>query len=195
MGLNLTINRLFVSFRSKAYYKSIVTWIDDKDVPLCPNCGKTFNILFRKHHCRLCGAVMCSKCSQFISFQLAKQLTDPDSFLKKSSQQVDYSSTDEFKLRRADSLNSLSSYVPDGQALKSSFNKLNLNGKSNKQHVNLDSAFLRLCQNCGLNLERKYKFLKNKIGNPAFTSLYDVSLLILIALGFLFLFCSYRLKS
>ena len=122
---------------------------------------------------------MCSKCSQFISFQLAKQLTEPDSFLKQSSQQVDSSSVDEFKLRRADSLNSLSSYVPDGQALKSSFNKLNLNAKSNKQQqqqqVNLESVFLRLCQNCGLNLERKYKFLKGKIGNPAFTSLYDVS--------------------
>jgi len=119
---------------------------------------------------------MCSKCSQFISFQLAKQLTEPDSFLKQSSQQVN-PSVDEFKLRRADSLNSLSSYVPDGQALKSSFNKLNLNAKSSKQQqqVNLESVFLRLCQNCGLNLERKYKFLKGKIGNPAFTSLYDVS--------------------
>lgn len=153
----------------------MVSWIDDKDVPLCPNCGKTFNILFRKHHCRLCGAVMCSKCSQFISFQLAKQLTEPDSFLKQSSQQAD-PSVDEFKLRRADSLNSLSSYVPDGQALKSSFNKLNLNGKPNKQQqANLESVFLRLCHNCGLSLERKYKFLKNKIGNPTFTSLYDVS--------------------
>ncbi len=55
----------------KVHYKSVVSWVNDKDVHLCPNCAKSFSLLNRKHHCRLCGAIMCNKCSQFISFTLA----------------------------------------------------------------------------------------------------------------------------
>jgi rabenosyn-5 len=57
-----------------SHYKSTVSWISDKDVNLCPNCAKGFNLLYRKHHCRLCGAIMCNKCSNFISFKLSSNL-------------------------------------------------------------------------------------------------------------------------
>ena len=59
------------------HYKSIVAWLEDKDVHLCPNCAKGFNMLNRKHHCRLCGAIMCNKCSKFISFTLASIFNNP----------------------------------------------------------------------------------------------------------------------
>jgi len=39
-------------------------WIPDKDASECMTCGKIFSYARRKHHCRLCGHVVCGKCSQ-----------------------------------------------------------------------------------------------------------------------------------
>ncbi len=60
----------------KDYEKTVVTWAKDEDVPLCPSCGKSFSmvLLRRKHHCRLCGAIMCQTCSYLISFTFASAL-------------------------------------------------------------------------------------------------------------------------
>ncbi|XP_046879005.1 FYVE, RhoGEF and PH domain-containing protein 4-like isoform X2 [Hypomesus transpacificus] len=38
-------------------------WIRDKDVTMCMKCQEPFNALRRRHHCRACGCVVCSKCS------------------------------------------------------------------------------------------------------------------------------------
>ncbi|CAG8716026.1 14284_t:CDS:10, partial [Acaulospora morrowiae] len=46
----------------------IVKWEDDASVTNCPLCGTLFGkITNRKHHCRLCGRVVCEKCSSKIS--------------------------------------------------------------------------------------------------------------------------------
>uniref|UniRef100_A0A2K5ELF5 FYVE, RhoGEF and PH domain-containing protein 3 n=1 Tax=Aotus nancymaae TaxID=37293 RepID=A0A2K5ELF5_AOTNA len=38
----------------------------DKEKQGCKSCGETFNsITKRRHHCKLCGAVICGKCSEF----------------------------------------------------------------------------------------------------------------------------------
>lgn len=38
----------------------------DKEKQSCRSCGETFNsITKRRHHCKLCGAVICGKCSEF----------------------------------------------------------------------------------------------------------------------------------
>lgn len=45
------------------------TWIKDKDVKKCfnKNCRKKFFFPFRrKHHCRMCGQIFCSKCTRYI---------------------------------------------------------------------------------------------------------------------------------
>ncbi|KAM7309369.1 hypothetical protein ISCGN_013000, partial [Ixodes scapularis] len=57
--------------KRKAHEKSIVPWIQDGDVKLCPGCAKPFNLSRRRHHCRLCGGIMCHVCSQFLDFALA----------------------------------------------------------------------------------------------------------------------------
>lgn len=31
---------------------------------LCQECGKSFSITVRKHHCRHCGRALCSRCSE-----------------------------------------------------------------------------------------------------------------------------------
>ncbi|KAF8477444.1 hypothetical protein BDZ91DRAFT_25165 [Kalaharituber pfeilii] len=42
-------------------------WMKDENCKDCFLCGKTFNAFRRKHHCRLCGQIFCSKCTSTIS--------------------------------------------------------------------------------------------------------------------------------
>lgn len=58
----------------RAIEKSVVSWVNDADVPFCPDCGNKFNIRNRRHHCRLCGSIMCRKCMEFIPLPLAQKL-------------------------------------------------------------------------------------------------------------------------
>nr|XP_039249729.1 FYVE, RhoGEF and PH domain-containing protein 1-like isoform X2 [Styela clava] len=40
-------------------------WIKDNEVTMCMNCSKPFNrLLRRRHHCRACGRVICTECSE-----------------------------------------------------------------------------------------------------------------------------------
>lgn len=38
-------------------------WIPSNDVVTCLDCGIAFSFLVRRHHCRLCGRIFCSNCS------------------------------------------------------------------------------------------------------------------------------------
>ncbi|XP_075289140.1 rabenosyn-5 [Opisthocomus hoazin] len=63
------------SAKIRAIEKSVVPWVSDQDVPFCPDCGNKFNIRNRRHHCRLCGSIMCKKCMELVSLPLASKLT------------------------------------------------------------------------------------------------------------------------
>lgn len=63
--------------KRRAHEQSVVPWIDEDSVKLCPYCAKTFGLSRRKHHCRLCGSVLCSDCSTTVSLDLARQVTSP----------------------------------------------------------------------------------------------------------------------
>ncbi|XP_004482416.2 rabenosyn-5 [Dasypus novemcinctus] len=63
------------SAKIRAIEKSVVPWVSDQDVPFCPDCGNKFSIRNRRHHCRLCGSIMCKKCMELISLPLASKLT------------------------------------------------------------------------------------------------------------------------
>eukprot|EP00735_Rhodelphis_limneticus_P014967 TRINITY_DN908_c0_g1::TRINITY_DN908_c0_g1_i2::g.16091::m.16091 TRINITY_DN908_c0_g1::TRINITY_DN908_c0_g1_i2::g.16091 ORF type:complete len:664 (-),score=187.68,sp/Q69ZL1/FGD6_MOUSE/31.84/3e-51,sp/Q69ZL1/FGD6_MOUSE/28.76/7e-21,sp/Q69ZL1/FGD6_MOUSE/43.48/4e-10,FYVE/PF01363.16/1.7e-18,FYVE/PF01363.16/4.2e-14,FYVE/PF01363.16/1.1e-20,RhoGEF/PF00621.15/2.3e-35,RhoGEF/PF00621.15/4e+03,PH/PF00169.24/1e-06,PH/PF00169.24/0.0063,FYVE_2/PF02318.11/0.02,FYVE_2/PF02318.11/0.0019,FYVE_2/PF02318.11/0.00011,zf-B_ len=39
-------------------------WVPDREARECMNCNKTFTLLTSRHHCRNCGRVVCSACSQ-----------------------------------------------------------------------------------------------------------------------------------
>lgn len=44
----------------KAIEQSVVTWEDDSSILKCPFCQQEFsNYSLRRHHCRLCGRVVC----------------------------------------------------------------------------------------------------------------------------------------
>ncbi|XP_012664706.1 rabenosyn-5 [Otolemur garnettii] len=63
------------SAKIRAIEKSVVPWVNDQDVPFCPDCGSKFSIRNRRHHCRLCGSIMCKKCMELISLPFASKLT------------------------------------------------------------------------------------------------------------------------
>lgn len=43
---------------------NIPSWQPDDEVESCPICGRSFSMFYRRHHCRMCGRVVCSKCSK-----------------------------------------------------------------------------------------------------------------------------------
>lgn len=57
--------------------KSICEWTDDNLVKLCPFCAKSFTFARRRHHCRACGAILCSNCSKFLDYKSACKLVKP----------------------------------------------------------------------------------------------------------------------
>lgn len=53
----------FITIQSRTRLK----WVEDKNAIKCPLCNGTFGMLFRKHHCRVCGDVFCGTCSNYWS--------------------------------------------------------------------------------------------------------------------------------
>lgn len=57
--------------------KSLVEWTSDDLVKLCPYCAKSFTFARRRHHCRVCGAILCNSCSKFLDYSAACKLVKP----------------------------------------------------------------------------------------------------------------------
>ncbi|KAF2846678.1 hypothetical protein T440DRAFT_471749 [Plenodomus tracheiphilus IPT5] len=60
----------------KALEQSIITWEDDAKVTNCPFCQQEFSAYtFRRHHCRMCGRIVCgdpkTECSSEIGLNVA----------------------------------------------------------------------------------------------------------------------------
>ncbi|XP_026757987.1 rabenosyn-5 [Galleria mellonella] len=61
----------------KQHEQEVVPWLDGTSVKLCPSCAKSFNLTRRKHHCRLCGSILCHDCSVFLDLKIARGIVDP----------------------------------------------------------------------------------------------------------------------
>lgn len=62
----------------RALEQSVVDWEDDAFVSSCPFCQQSFSTYaFRRHHCRLCGRVVCAdlntNCSNTINLNVARR--------------------------------------------------------------------------------------------------------------------------
>ncbi|CAJ0602562.1 unnamed protein product [Cylicocyclus nassatus] len=64
-------------FKRKEFEREIVPWSADSESLHCTRCAAKFTLARRRHHCRLCGRVMCHQCSKFLSFLSARKLTNP----------------------------------------------------------------------------------------------------------------------
>ncbi|KAF1913073.1 vacuolar segregation protein-like protein pep7 [Ampelomyces quisqualis] len=64
----------------KALEQTIITWEEDVKVPNCPFCQQEFSTYtFRRHHCRMCGRVVCSdpktECSTEVGLNVSAAAT------------------------------------------------------------------------------------------------------------------------
>lgn len=60
----------------KAIEQSVVTWEDDAAVPRCPFCKQEFGSwTFRRHHCRICGRVVCADPATACSTEVGLSVT------------------------------------------------------------------------------------------------------------------------
>lgn len=67
-------------YKRKAHEQTVVEWVPANLVANCPICTAKFGLFGSvggRHHCRLCGAVICFRCSAFFSFQRANELIAP----------------------------------------------------------------------------------------------------------------------
>jgi rabenosyn-5 len=62
----------------KALEQSVVTWEDDGKVSRCPFCQQEFGSwTFRRHHCRICGRVVCADPQTACSSEVGLNVTHP----------------------------------------------------------------------------------------------------------------------
>ncbi|CAH0550029.1 unnamed protein product [Brassicogethes aeneus] len=77
--LVIRLDRLLRFYGSdrKQQEQELVAWLDGTTVTRCPSCASSFNITRRKHHCRLCGSIMCNSCSYFLTYETAQTIVAP----------------------------------------------------------------------------------------------------------------------
>lgn len=64
----------------RALEQSVVDWEDDSKVSQCPFCRQEFSTYsFRRHHCRICGRVVCAdpltQCSSQVALNVATSMS------------------------------------------------------------------------------------------------------------------------
>ncbi|XP_074593704.1 rabenosyn-5 [Brevipalpus obovatus] len=133
----------------KLHLQNIVNWANDEDVTLCPQCARGFNFLFRRHHCRLCGGIMCGSCSQFLDPNYANELVSPVDLETGQLLASSISSPDGNLKRRSSlmSLPSISSSLVDSQ--------------------------VRICKYCKELLDRRNQLMHDKHSKSMICQLYE----------------------
>lgn len=145
--------------KKKLLEKQVVNWVNDSDVRLCPGCAKSFNLTRRRHHCRLCGAIMCNACSQFIDYEEARNLIEPD---------------DSFN-RTMDPINPRQGLTLFGAAsgLKNSIRRGSTTSLLSVVNQNKDQTNVRMCFDCKVLIDRRRNQLEEKKSGHSITSYYS----------------------
>ncbi|NXL85742.1 RBNS5 protein, partial [Alectura lathami] len=140
------------SAKIRAIEKSVVPWVNDQDVPFCPDCGNKFSIRNRRHHCRLCGSIMCKKCMELISLPLASKLTSASREALSSHTSPNSSPNSVHGSRRGSisSISSVSSVLDEK-----------------------DDDRIRCCQHCKDTLLKREQQIDEKEYTPEIVKLYD----------------------
>uniref|UniRef100_A0A2L2YJ81 Rabenosyn-5 n=1 Tax=Parasteatoda tepidariorum TaxID=114398 RepID=A0A2L2YJ81_PARTP len=129
--------------KRKEFEKSIVPWVADSDVPLCPGCAKSFGLSRRRHHCRLCGGVMCQSCSFFMTYDFARKLILP-------------AISDDQKLLEKQTSSRRNSTI-------SLMSAVNIGGEQQ----------IRICKDCQVLLVRHEKLIEQKNHRPIIVQIYE----------------------
>ncbi|KAM9326217.1 rabenosyn-5 [Gastrophryne carolinensis] len=98
------------SAKIRAIEQAVVPWVNNQDVPFCPDCGDKFTMRNRRHHCRLCGSIMCKRCTELVTIPFANKLTSASKHSAASSHgSPNMSPNTSMQLSRRGSISSLSS--------------------------------------------------------------------------------------
>ncbi|XP_018018523.1 rabenosyn-5 isoform X1 [Hyalella azteca] len=158
--------------KRKAQERELVPWVDDACVPLCPDCGRSFSALTRRrHHCRLCGAIMCNKCSIFMSMAFAKQLVAPVHVATLMSGSSAQGKSSPGHSRG----NSGSRHVLDGSAgfsLRRSGSQGSLNSIASMMDQLTGEQHLRVCQHCHQRVCARDRAVQQRQHQPLLALLY-----------------------
>ncbi|KAM5279660.1 rabenosyn-5 [Ctenodactylus gundi] len=140
------------SAKIRAIEKSVVPWVSDQDVPFCPDCGSKFGLRNRRHHCRLCGSVMCGKCTELVSLPLAEKLTSAsrDSLSTHTSPSQSPGSRQGSRRASVGSVSSSSSVLDEK-----------------------DEEHIRCCVHCQATLLRREQQMDERQRAPVITRLYE----------------------
>ncbi|ETV98668.1 hypothetical protein H310_08773 [Aphanomyces invadans] len=57
-----------------AYLCHDTEWVPDSQRTACAACTAKFHVFNRKHHCRVCGEVICGTCSRIMAFHSSHRL-------------------------------------------------------------------------------------------------------------------------
>ncbi|XP_046733787.1 rabenosyn-5 [Diprion similis] len=150
----------------RVHEQSIVPWIDDKSVKLCPTCARSFHVARRKHHCRLCGAVMCHDCTMFLALGDARNMVNPtlvqdDSAISPTSTESRISG----RFVRAGIGLSKLARSPSSGSLNSIISLVNDPSRS-EQHF-------RLCVHCEELLRFREQLKERKLSKPIICQFYE----------------------
>ncbi|KAK7548773.1 FYVE zinc finger-domain-containing protein [Phyllosticta citricarpa] len=76
--------------QQRALEQSIIAWEEDSSVSQCPFCQQDFTTYtFRRHHCRLCGRVVCGDLKTSCSTEVGLSVAAPPNGSEKSGGQID----------------------------------------------------------------------------------------------------------
>ncbi|KRY35020.1 Rabenosyn-5 [Trichinella spiralis] len=163
------------------FEQTVVPWISNDDVKLCQFCEVKFSLTRRRHHCRLCGKILCSDCCIFISLDFAKKLTNPAFAaaykLEKLNMSMNMSNTDtESDDTSSSEKNRISSLTEKAGQLFGSFTKLRKENVENSSSslTGKEADFrIRICNCCALLLNRREQQLERCSTSPMIVELYE----------------------
>lgn len=100
------VTDLLAKGNKKAATHHAAVWVPDAEASRCMLCGHTqFSLINRRHHCRSCGAVVCSSCSSH-TFRILSQSKSPvrvcDNCFKRLTEQAKIVSEPKKEERRSE---------------------------------------------------------------------------------------------
>ncbi|KFD48627.1 hypothetical protein M513_10482 [Trichuris suis] len=163
----------------RAFEKEVVPWISNNEAKQCAFCDAPFSLARRRHHCRLCGSVMCANCSIFMSIMFAKRLTNPafaatykleQSLLKSSGScsslnAIERSSSGQNLMHKASRLLSGLKKVTHDAAGKYGVDSSLLSKESDQT--------IRICRECDTLLLRRQRQQEQSSEQPVIVSKYE----------------------
>uniref|UniRef100_A0A914UUN0 FYVE-type domain-containing protein n=1 Tax=Plectus sambesii TaxID=2011161 RepID=A0A914UUN0_9BILA len=153
--------------KRRAFERQTVPWASDSDASHCRVCGGKFSLARRKHHCRLCGKVICHSCSQFLTFVIARKLTNP-AFAAEHQQESLTSSGSKKDAQSTSSSSPVRNVKQKTEKLLSA--TLSLMKRDGSEE---GEDHLRICAACKGLLDRRDQMMDQRATPPLVVQMYD----------------------